>query len=148
MGVDNRHAAAAAASALIYGDSVSEWKKAGAAARTVLQDLDESELMGTLDEYNQGTWKMFQVLLSKIHGKLIPLLDRHDVNVAWRRVTLLVAEDASTTGELRDEAGNIVDEAPDTPGGVLQLYDGTYSLKTERRHVLHDTYDCLRGGGS
>ena len=83
------------------------WNDALKAARACASELDAMEAMGTLDEDGEGTWKLVEILLSKLRGQSIPLLDRITVDAEWRRV-LLVVEEGASEGKLHFCGGEVV----------------------------------------
>ena len=110
--------------------TTNQWRKAVTALRDVLSDLDESELLGCVDDDGDGTWRLVEIVLKEMWGKPIPFEDRSTMEQEWRRVTIKVETSEAREAELRCESGELVDEV-DTPLGVLQLYAGNNSLQTE-----------------
>ena len=105
------------------------WAQAVTAARAVVFALDAVETMGAIDEDGNGTLKLVNILVEKMHGQPIPFNDRNGVDEAWRGVLLVVQEGASE-GQLSFCNGEPVDEH-DTPAGRLALRDSNNSLASE-----------------
>ena len=80
------------------------WTAAVAQAVDVVSDLDVAQLLGAIDELGIGTWRLMEILLERLRGKPIALLDKEETDGPWRRV-LLVAREGAATAELRTEAG-------------------------------------------
>jgi hypothetical protein len=105
------------------------WNDALQAARACMSELDATEAIGMVDEDGDGTWELVEILLSKLRGQSIPLLDRNTVADGWRRVLLFVEEGASE-GKLHFCNGEVVNEE-DTPDGTLSILEGIHSLRME-----------------
>ena len=109
----------------------SRYNKAIGAGRIVVSGWDEEDAEGYLDG-SDATWAFAKQLLKEQRGHAVPFEDRESVEEGWRKV--LIQQDAGEAGDakamLLTASGDLVDEQ-ETPGGVLQLYEGNTSLQAQ-----------------
>ena len=74
-----------------------------------------------LDAAGDGTWRLVEILLEKLQGRPLPLYERGNVEEAWARNVVVVAEEGASECKLQLPTGDVIDE-DDTPGGRLPLH--------------------------
>ena len=105
------------------------WEAALEDAKATIDGMNEDELTGAISD-GSVSLRLVEILLDEMPGRRIPLQDRHSLTDKWRPV-LIVGTEGDDELQLSLATGEIADESPDTPGGVLHLRDGNYSLSNE-----------------
>ena len=99
--------------------------------------VEQGAKLAALDDDERATAAAFDALLQGRRGVVsLALLDRPDLSInKWRRVSIKArlpsVGRAPKDWCLTDMYGDVLDEEPDTPGGVLQHFDGDHSLLSE-----------------